>query len=77
MGAFEFSPDGTRIAFSWNCTGQWEIYEVLLDESPPSSQKELSFRQVTKGPGAKFSPHYSPGGRLPGICARPGWQRVV
>jgi len=61
-GGVEFSPDGARIAFSWNRTGQWEIYEVLLDESPPTSQDELSFRQVSKGSGAKFSPHYSPDG---------------
>ena len=57
-GGFEVSPDGTRVAFSWNLTGQWEIYEMPLDLAAPS-------RQITTGLGAKFSPRYAPrGGRL-------------
>jgi dipeptidyl aminopeptidase/acylaminoacyl peptidase len=55
-GSFEVSPDGTRVAFSWNLTGQWEIYELLLDEL-------LSPKQITVGPGGKFSPRYSPDGK--------------
>jgi len=54
---FDLSPDGIRIAFSWNLTGQWEIYVAALEgaEEP---------RQVTVGPGAKFAPKWSPDGRF-------------
>lgn len=53
---FDFSPDGRQVAFSWNPTGQWEIYELELDA--PGAP-----RQLTRGPGAKFSPRYSPDGK--------------
>jgi dipeptidyl aminopeptidase/acylaminoacyl peptidase len=53
---FALSPDGTRLAFSYDQTGQWEIYLVPLDRSAPP-------RQVTTGPGAKFNPRWSPDGR--------------
>jgi len=53
---FDISPDGKKVAFSWNKTGQWEIYELLLDGTG------MPARQVTRGEGNKFSPHYSPGG---------------
>ncbi|MBN2549850.1 MAG: S9 family peptidase [Anaerolineales bacterium] len=52
---FSISPDGLKAAFSWNKTGQWEIYEVLLDGSAIP-------QQVTQGPGGKFAPRYSPDG---------------
>lgn len=52
---FDFSPDGTQIAFSWNATGRWEIYVIPLDGS-------ASPRQITTGPGAKFAPQWSPDG---------------
>ncbi len=52
---FEISPDGVHVAFSWNATGAWEIYELPLDLSTPP-------RQITGGPGGKFSPCYSPDG---------------
>jgi len=52
---FDVSPDSTQSAFSWNPTGQWEIYLVELQES-------ASPRQITAGPGAKFAPRWSPDG---------------
>ncbi len=55
-GGYEVSPDGSRVAFAWNRTGQWEIYEAPLDLARAP-------RQVTAGPGAKLAPRYSPAGR--------------
>jgi dipeptidyl aminopeptidase/acylaminoacyl peptidase len=55
-GGFEVSPEGAQVAFSWNLTGQWEIYEIPLNE--PASPK-----QITDGPGGKFTPRYSPDGK--------------
>ena len=52
---FDISPDGKSIAFSWNLTGQWEIYQAALDGSEPP-------RMLTSGSGGKFSPKYSPNG---------------
>lgn len=52
---FDISPDGTQVAFSWNPTGQWEIYLVPLN-------RRASPRQITTGPGAKFAPRWSPDG---------------
>jgi len=54
-GGFDISPDGKQIAFSWNLTGRWEIYLVVLDGAAIP-------RQVTSGPGGKFSPRFSPDG---------------
>lgn len=57
---FAISPDGRSVAFAWNKTGNWEIYELDLastnDEQPHA-------RKVTGGAGAKFSPQYSPDGK--------------
>ena len=52
---FDISPDGRKVAFSWNKTGQWEIYEISLTgrQTP---------RQISVGPGGKFGPKYSPEG---------------
>jgi dipeptidyl aminopeptidase/acylaminoacyl peptidase len=53
---FDTSPDGSTLAFSWNGTGQWEIYLLSLEgQSFP--------QQVTNGEGAKFAPLWSPDGR--------------
>lgn len=52
---FDLSPDGTQLAFSWNRTGQWEIYVTSLDGLAGP-------RQLTTGPGAKFAPRWSPDG---------------
>jgi len=52
---FDISPKRTKVAFSWNRAGQWEIYELSLSgtEAP---------QQVSRGRGAKFAPKYSPDG---------------
>jgi dipeptidyl aminopeptidase/acylaminoacyl peptidase len=52
---FGLSPDGTQLAFSWNGTGQWEIYIISLENSAQP-------RQVTAGQGGKFNPQWSPDG---------------
>lgn len=53
---YDISFDGERVTFSWNKTGQWEIYEVtLLGETIP--------RLVSSGPGAKTAPLYAPDGK--------------
>jgi dipeptidyl aminopeptidase/acylaminoacyl peptidase len=52
---FDITPDGKQVAFSWNRTGQWEIYRLHL-ENPGQIE------QITHGPGAKFGPRYSPDG---------------
>ncbi len=53
---FDLSPDGKRLAFSWNGAGQWEIYQVDLESSG-------AIKQLTDGPGGKFSPRYAPDGQ--------------
>jgi dipeptidyl aminopeptidase/acylaminoacyl peptidase len=52
--AFDISPDGARIAYSSNQTGEWQLHELELasGESAP----------ITKSSGAKFSPRYAPDG---------------
>ncbi|GAB4505771.1 MAG: hypothetical protein Fur0043_27690 [Anaerolineales bacterium] len=75
---FDVSPDGTRLAFSWNKTGQWELYELPLSAS--ASPRPASFKSASppfngqsitsplpegEGSGvraAKFAPKYSPDG---------------
>ena len=53
---FDLSPDGRKVAFSWNQTGRWEIYEkILANDTPP--------RKLSVGPGGKFHPRYSPDGQ--------------
>ena len=60
---FDISPDGQRVAFSWNPDGRWEIYEVLLPGEPVSSKVTDSLpRLVSSGPGGKFHPRYAPDG---------------
>ena len=51
-GGFDVSPDGTWLAFGWNLTGQWEIYELDLTASDFP-------RLASVGPGGKFAPKYS------------------
>jgi dipeptidyl aminopeptidase/acylaminoacyl peptidase len=53
---FDISPDGKQVAFSWNKTGQWEIYLLDLNEV-------VEPRCLTTGPGGKFGPCFSPDGR--------------
>lgn len=52
---FDLSPDGEKIAYAWNPSGQWEIYEIT--PRPGAVPKQL-----TSGPGGKFAPRYSPDG---------------
>jgi dipeptidyl aminopeptidase/acylaminoacyl peptidase len=54
-GGFDLSPDGKWAAFAWNPSGQWELYMLPLDGPAPP-------RQITGGPGGKFSPRFSPNG---------------
>ncbi len=56
VGGAYISPQGTALAFSWNQTGQWEIYQ-LRAENPEQPQS------LTQGPGAKLFPHWSPDGQ--------------
>ncbi|MDD5468975.1 MAG: S9 family peptidase [Anaerolineales bacterium] len=53
---FDLSPEGARLAFSWNLSGRWEIYLADLQEAAPP-------RRVTAGEGAKFAPRWSPDGK--------------
>jgi dipeptidyl aminopeptidase/acylaminoacyl peptidase len=52
---YDFSADGSTIAYSYNQTGQWEIYLQRTD-------KTIHPRQITTGPGAKLCPCWSPDG---------------
>jgi len=52
---FEISPDSSKLAFSWNKTGVWQIYEMDLND--PANVEIL-----TSGSGGKFNPRYSPDG---------------
>lgn len=54
---YDISPDGRNVVFSWNKTGNWEIYELRLP--PGSSEAKL----ISRGGGSKFSPRYSPAGK--------------
>ncbi len=50
----DVSPDGQTIAFMWNITGQWELY--TLPTTGGTAQ------QITRGPGSKMLPCFSPDG---------------
>ncbi len=52
---YDISPDGKTLAFAWNRSGQWEIYQLSLD-------RPEDIRQISAGDGAKFGPCYSPDG---------------
>ena len=52
---FDISPDNSKLAFAWNKSGEWQIYEMELDNSS-------EVKQITLGPGGKFNPHYMPNG---------------
>ena len=60
---FDISPDNTKIAFAWNKTGEWQIYEI---ESPSPSGRGVRGEgevQLTHATGGKFNPRYSPNGQ--------------
>jgi dipeptidyl aminopeptidase/acylaminoacyl peptidase len=56
---FGISPDGQKVAFSWNMTANWELYELDLS----SHERGDAAKQITSGAGGKFAPRYSPNGK--------------
>jgi len=52
---YDISPDGFKVAFSWNKSGRWEIYEQSLKNSEEP-------KKISIGDGAKFNPRWSPDG---------------
>ena len=50
---FEISPDGRFVAFSWNRTGQWEIYQLRLDH--PDDLRQITRRTGRQVRAALFS----------------------
>jgi len=61
-GGYSLSPDGRHVAFAWNKTGQWEIYELLLPS--PLGGGAGGGVAVSSGPGGKSGPRYSPDGKF-------------
>ncbi len=61
---FDISPDDSKLAFAWNKSGEWQIYEMSLSPSPfgRGVRDEGEIAQLTSGPGGKFNPRYSPDG---------------
>ncbi len=68
---FDISPDGTHLAFAWNKTGEWQIYEMELSRAKrtPSegkvegeAQGDGEIKQLTSSSGGKLNPRYSPDG---------------
>lgn len=55
-----FSPDGTKIAFCSNRTGNWDIYVMDLTGGQPV--------QITNDPADDFHPSFSPEGRRMVYC---------
>ena len=60
---FDISPDGSKLAFAWNRTGEWQIYEMDISFSPSGRKgRDEDATPLTSGPGGKFNPRYSPDG---------------
>lgn len=57
------SPDGTRVAFASNKSGNFDIWEIDI-----ATRRR---RQVTSHPGKDFCPCYSPDGRWLSFVSRP------
>jgi dipeptidyl aminopeptidase/acylaminoacyl peptidase len=60
--SFDISPDGATAAFSWNLTGQWEIYTCPIAGSADP-------HPFLPGPGSRFNPKFSPVNPQQLICA--------
>ena len=60
---FDISPDDSKLAFAWNKTGEWQIYEFesasLIGRGVRGEGK---ITQLTPSIGGKFNPRYSPDG---------------
>ena len=60
---FDVSPDGSKLAFSWNETREWQIYEIVFPSPNGKGVRgEGKTTQLTSGIGGKFNPRYSPDG---------------
>ncbi len=59
---FDISPDDSKIAFAWNKTGEWQIYESRLPSPLGRRGGDEGEVQITQGIGGKFNPRYSPDG---------------
>ena len=57
-GSFDISPDGTHLAFAWNITSRWEIYQLDLNTSD-APQLVTSPKGSSANSGAKLTPKYS------------------
>ena len=55
---YDISPDGRNVVFSWNKTGNWEIYGLNTHASTTPAAPLSA--EIT---GSKFSPRYSPDGK--------------
>ena len=55
-----FSPDGTKIAFASNRSGNWDIYLTGVDGGPPT--------QITNEADPELHPTWSPDGRFLAYC---------
>ena len=52
---FAISPDGLRLAYSWNPDGHWEIFEISIRLNPDLSDPPSSGpKQISRGPGANL-----------------------
>ena len=54
---------GLRVAFAWNKTGNWEIYELESVTSKPRKHGESKLKHFGQRGWPKFSPQYSPDGK--------------
>ena len=44
---FDISPDDSKLAFAWNKTGEWQIYEMEL----PRAERSASAVEAGRGLG--------------------------
>lgn len=58
-----FSPDGQRVAFASNRSGNWDIWVVSVSGGPPA--------QVTRGIADEIHPSWSPDGQEVVYCSLP------